>query len=326
MVVTLPNRYGSSFPGDFFTSIELNSRRPFAYDNVDKLWNVLSEEQHLPHGDVTTSRHLRRDTAVGALLFRGQSNHGYGISSSLHRLVARESKEVLTESLLGEVEKAILNEAASHGLAKNVSPGELLMILQHHWAPTRLLDVSIKPLEALYFAVEGNDATDGRLFVIWLNDQTNIELSGLTDLPWTKHVRPGGQAASDWTQAVQLVDEKPLDPRMIAQQGRFLVGGLQRAYMNLNMWHIDQLRVSERQKISMLSIGFFKKPQSSMPRTKWPALGWTIRIPAGWKSELRERLKSENISHDSMYPELSSIEWRAQRAARDFLSSGSAVI
>jgi hypothetical protein len=133
----------------------------------------------------------------------------------------------------------------------------------------------------LYFAVEGNDATNGRLFVIWLNYQTNIELSGLTDLPWTKHVPPGGQPASDWTQAVQLVVEKPLDPRMIAQQGRFLVGGLQRAYENLNMWHIDQLRI-ERQKISMRSIGFFTNSQLRMPRTKWPALGWTIRIPAEW--------------------------------------------
>lgn len=315
----LPNRYGPAFPGDFFTSVELNARLPNYYDTVDKLWDVLTQEQDFPLSDVTSYGRLRGQTVTGALLFRGQSNQGHGLSSSLHRLVSAESTQPVTEQLLGDVEAAILNEASAHGLKKNVSPGELLMILQHHWAPTRLLDVSLKPLEALYFAVERNDAIDGRLFVLWLNKQAELKLSGRADLPWTRYVRGGGQAASEWTQAVQLVNEQPLDPRMVAQQGRFLVGGVQRAYANLNMWHTNQLRVSERQKISMFCIGFFYRPDPRISR--WPALGWTIRVPAAWKSELRDRLRGVNITHDSVYPDLASIQWRAERAARDFLSS-----
>ena len=320
-MANLPNRYSSSFPGEFFARIELNARFPDTWANVEMLWQTLSEQQSLATSDFSSDTTLRQQTVVGRLFYRGQSNHGNGLSSSLHRLVANESTRAITEELLGKAERSILHEASSHGLDKNVSPGELLMMLQHHQAPTRLLDVSLKPLEALYFAVERADAKDGRLFVVWLNDQPVLKLAESDDLPWTQYVLGGGKAASKWTQSVRLVDERPLDPRMRAQEGRFLVGGVQRAYANLNIWHTKQLRVVERQKISMLCIGFLSASPGSSPDTKWPALGWTVRIPAKWKPELRARLAMINISHESMYPDLGSIEWRSQRAARDALSS-----
>lgn len=321
-MTNLPNRYGPEFPGDFFSARELNRHTSGLVDTPDQVWSALTEEQGLDLRDWSTNSRIRGATAQGRLFFRGQADGGYGLSSSLHRLIANESSTPLSEALLGEVEAAIIDQAAGHGLLKEISRGELLMILQHHSAPTRLLDVSLKPLEALYFAVEKLDARDGRLFVLWLNDQPDLVLRGTDELPWTTYVRPGGQAAAEWTQSVRLVDEQPLDPRMVAQQGRFLVGGVQRAYANLNMWHTHQLRVSERQKISMLCVGFFSSPQSSMQDTKWPALGWTIRIPSSWKAELRERLAANGITHDSMYPDLGSIAWRAERAARNSLSSG----
>lgn len=155
------------------------------------------------------------------------------------------------------------------------------------------------------------------------NEQPTLTLSGRTDLPWTAHVRAGGKAAAEWTQSVHLVDEQPLDPRMIAQQGRFLVGGIQRAYETLNMWYDRQLRVVERQAISMLSINFPKIPQREMTDTGWPALGWTIRIPAERKLELRNRLSRIGISHDSMYPDLTNIPWRTERAGRAWLGKRS---
>jgi hypothetical protein len=319
-MTNLPSRYGPEFPGDFFQAHELNGRAGVALPTPDQLWDILTEEQAVGITDWDSTTQIRRLTAPGRLFFRGQANGGHGLSSSLHRLIAEESDRPLTEALLGQVESAIIDEAAGHGLLKEISRGELLMILQHHSAPTRLLDVSLKPLEALYFAVEKLDAQDGRLFIVWLNGQPDLALRGTDELPWTGYVRPGGQAAAEWTQSVRLIDEQPLDPRMVAQQGRFLVGGVQRAYANLNMWHTRQLRVSERQKISMLCIGFFSSPQSSMRNTQWPALGWTIRIPSAWKADLRGRLATEGITHDSMYPDLASIEWRAQRAARNSLS------
>jgi hypothetical protein len=316
----LPSRYGSSFPGEYFRSRELNKQHEAALDSVGKLWDLLSAEQDLPITDSTSSNSLRSFTSIGRLFFRGQSNDGHGLSTSLHRFAKDESEDDLSEQLLADIEASILNEAASHGLDKNVTPGELLMILQHHAAPTRLLDVSLKPLEALYFAVEKYDAKDGRLFIVWLNNQPNVSLAGRTDLPWAEHLLADGKVATEWTQSVRLVDEQPLDPRMIAQQGRFLVGGIQQAFATMNLWYDKQLRTVERQSISMLSINFPLLPQARMSTTLWPALAWTIRIPSSWKMELRSRLRDVGITHDSMYPDLTNIQWRAERAGRTWLS------
>ncbi|WP_406326655.1 hypothetical protein [Streptomyces sp. NBC_00203] len=38
------------------------------------------------------------------------------------------------------------------------------------------------------------------------------------------------RAKGEWTQQVAVVAQAPLDPRMQAQRGRFLVGGLNRRY------------------------------------------------------------------------------------------------
>lgn len=290
----LDKGFGPCFPGSFFRSRELNAKRPSSYDDVDKLWRVLTEEQTFDSNDLTNSGVLRRHTRIGPLYFRGQSDQSHGLSTSLHRFVKRESNQEITEAVLGQLEQAILDDAQSRGLGKGISSGQLLMILQHHSAPTRLMDVSLKPLEALYFAVEKNDKLDGRLFIISLNERvgkpSRMMLSANNELPWTKHVRNPTQSASEWTQSVQLVDEEPLDPRMVAQRGRFLVGGVQRAYPNLNMWfEKKQLSVIERQKISMLCM-FFPLRGYLSASTNWPAIGWSIRIPSAWKPEIRRRL------------------------------------
>jgi hypothetical protein len=321
----LENRFGSDFPGTFFQSRELNATKSDEYATVDQLWNHLLEEQAVADDDISTVTNLRRQTQQGALYFRGQSNQGHGLSSSLHRLVGRESPAATTESLLSDLEETILEDARSRGLGKSVSPGQLLMILQHHFAPTRLIDVSLTPLEALFFAVESNDAVDGRLFIIALNERpdkpSKMKLSASEKLPWKRHVRNAAHSDAEWTQSVQLVDEEPLDPRMIAQRGRFLVGGVQRAYADLNIWFEDkQLRVVERQKISMLCMAF-PKGSFRTSGTGWPAIGWTVRIPRAWKSELRTRLAADfNIDRNSTYPDLGNIQWHAEIAARDSLN------
>lgn len=229
-----------------------------------------------------------------------------------------ENVDEITERGLAELEAAVLDEMAGRGVGRGMTRGELLMVLQHHGGPTRLMDVSDRPLEALYFAVEGGDATDGRLFLLNVIEREDgahrMRLSVEEDLPWAKYVRGQKQASSEWTTAVKVIDERPLDPRMVAQRGRFLVGGLQRAYSGLTLQHDGEaLTAAELQAVSMLTIGFLKRvPQ----QTQWPALGWTIRIPASEKPRLRELLSSRGISHETMYPDLSSAAWQSFEAAR----------
>ena len=323
----LQARFDGNFPGSYFRSRELNNAPEGSFDSVDGVWEALLAEQNRGNLGDGPKGIIRQLTSSNELFFRGQSNQAYGLSSSLHRLLARETDKEISEALLGKMEESILDDARSgglRGLNDTVSPGQLLMILQHHAAPTRLIDVSLKPLEALYFAVETGDNHDGRLFMMTLNPQegatARMKFGGQSELPWQQHVRGGSMAASEWTQSVYLVDEEPLDPRMVAQRGRFLVGGVQRAYANLNQWFEDkQLRVVERQKISMLCMTFPKRDQAAASK-KWPSLGWTLRIPAAWKPELRRRLGTVGIDHESTYPDMASVAWRAELAVRTSLA------
>lgn len=262
-------------------------------------------------------------TSGTRLFFRGQARAHYGLSSALHRFVLDESNKPITEKLLHEIETSILEDDSLASLSSKLKAGELLMILQHHGIPTRLVDLSTSPLEALYFAVEKYDAVDGRLFLIHPMKEHKFSLTKDRELPWDGAARGETKSKSEWTQRVLLSEDSPIDIRMAAQRGKFMVGGLHRAYQNLNMRGCGRrLNTAERIAISALCINFPMVPKSRMEKTRWPALAWTVRIPRAWKPELRERLMNSEyeISHKSMYPDMDVIKQKSLEAGRQRLS------
>lgn len=84
------------------------------------------------------------------------------------------------------------------------------MVLQHHGIPTRLVDVSVRPVEALLFAVDRDDAAAGRLIIVDLHDGAPMPLGtakpfGPTSekervLPWAGQARGGQSVARGRTQ------------------------------------------------------------------------------------------------------------------------------
>jgi hypothetical protein len=197
---------------------------------------------------------------------------------------------------------------------------ELLQVLQHHGIPTRLVDVSTGPREALWFAVDQLDATDGRLFLIRVGAKSGggaLSRSRGRELPWKDMWRGQTQALSSWTQTLALVNADPLDPRMRAQRGKFLVGGLNRRTRGRSMGRVAAV---DYPSVSSLGINFLRQLRA-VPNACWPATGWTIRIPAHWKAHLRTRLNAmdEPINFDSMYPPISEVRRLAVSAAREEL-------
>lgn len=117
-----------------------------------------------------------------------------------------------------------------------------------------------------------------------------------------------------------MVDEQPLDPRMRAQAGKFLVGGVHSAYSGLNMPGIS---AAQRPDISSLAINFKPSQGPTKLSQAWGASGWSVRVHASWKPELRDRLSRlkdeqgiENITFDAMYPPVDEIERLGKHVAK----------
>lgn len=314
----------SNIAAELFESVELNDT--FNIHSADELWTFL--ERGATHPLTGAAAPLFSGPTV---VYRGQADAGYGLSSSLYRLcLSALGHGRVAEAHLQAAEQAIISAARQQGIGRRMTDGEMLMVLQHHGIPTRLVDVSARPLEALFFAVDRNDAAAGRLFVVDLHDEDPMRL-GTTSmfgpttpderrLPWAGQAR-GGQSVGAWTDTVALVAEAPLDARMRAQAGQFVVGGLNRRYGGRAMYVRGasgrEVRASEYADVTTLSINFVR--QRRLTRSgSWPATGWTLRVAPEWKPSLRKRLAhlDDPITDDTMYPPLSEVRRLALVEAR----------
>jgi hypothetical protein len=259
----------------------------------------------------------------GNVVYRGQANGNYNVSSSLHRLMANEHPSEITEKILIESEIALIKSMRTEGLGRLMTDGELMMVLQHHGIPTRLIDVSVQPLEALFFAVDSSDEAPGRLFVVEIHDATTMNVRGKPQLPWLANSKGSHRAVGAWTKTVALIDEEALDPRMRAQQGKFLIGGINRKYYGRSMAiDGDSLKGEEFPKIVSIGINFVRQRRGKR-NANWPATGWNMRIEGAWKPELRRRLSelAEPITEDTMYPPVGEVKRLALNVLKGSLGS-----
>ncbi|NTW39524.1 MAG: FRG domain-containing protein [Cellulomonadaceae bacterium] len=306
---------------EFFTDVEIDE----SFDLVDAAASGF-EALRLPEA-------LNGWSKV-KIVFRGQRDARWGITSSLARAVSNGNHSTLREEQLSAAETRILRAArglddpdgAQAWLGLHLTDGELLAVLQHQEAPTRFIDVTEDPLVALYFASDAEDAVDGRLFAIVIRDElsdattnaldpqgSRLALDAQPGLPWPS-VTTQRNAPGAWTNSLYYVDAGRLDPRMSAQRGLFIVGGLPRSYARFPLPAISAAGLPYVMSVGM---GFRASLRRQNKINEYAtAYAWSIRVPAGSKRGIRDRLKREHeIHNDSLFPEYREFKRLAQRLA-----------
>ncbi|MBO3083022.1 FRG domain-containing protein [Cellulomonas fengjieae] len=303
-------------PEQFFSRTDVNER--FGLGTAGALWDWVRAGATSPVAGGATAL-----PSGSEVVYRGQARSSYGLTSSLYRLCREARPNGVSERTIAGVEAQLINDMRAEGIGRRMSDGQLLSVLQHHGVPTRLLDFSRTPLEALYFAVENHDTIDGRLFVVHAHGHrgsmtVNLDFAadGSRALPWENLARGDEYASSAWTQTVALVDPDDLDPRMVAQAGVFLVGGLNRRYGGRDMFaresrHAPTSKVPSELYADVTTLGINFLTRAGTRNQCWPATGWTVLVKAEWKPRLRELLNAEadSIRRDTMYPPLDEV-WR----------------
>lgn len=100
-------------------------------------------------------------------MWRGQSNINWKIHSSAYRRLSMNNKEVSENNLIF-YEEVLLEHAKHKGYhisnGRIISDFELLALLQHNGAATRLVDFSKSAFVALWFAISSQPNETGLLF------------------------------------------------------------------------------------------------------------------------------------------------------------------
>ncbi|QNN24683.1 FRG domain-containing protein [Planctomycetales bacterium ZRK34] len=142
----------------------------------------------------------RRET----FLWRGQSNVDDGLISTLDRdVLFRNAKE--RDEFVDKCLTEFKRDSYSLGMALNSLDGEALELLaRHHGLPSPLLDFTISPYIAAYFAFAGRFQSETGKIAIWQVDRALLDVED---------------------QLVQIIDDLELlrfNPRALRQKGIFL--------------------------------------------------------------------------------------------------------
>ena len=168
--------------------------------------------------------------------FRGHSNAEWGLYSTLSRYLL--DNRVHQDAWLGQEARILrLFKAKAHLYLEHVPADndayQWLALMQHHGAPTRLLDITWSPYVALFFALERatKDAAVWAFLEPAISDRESVVIRGGEQIEphdiaiW----RPGNYEThylSGNKAFVTIGKPKIMNRRLIAQSGSFIVPGI----------------------------------------------------------------------------------------------------
>lgn len=168
--------------------------------------------------------------------FRGHSDANWPLLSTLARYL--RDNRVHPDAWRGQEARLLrLFKAKAHLYLEHVPPDDdayqWLALMQHHGAPTRLLDITWSPYVALFFALERatKDAAVWAFLEPAISDRESVVIRGKEEIRphdiaiwrpgnYENHYLPGNRAF------VTIGKPKIMNRRLIAQSGSFIVPGI----------------------------------------------------------------------------------------------------
>ncbi len=264
--------------------------------------------------------------ATGAnFVWRGAVDSTWALHSSLVRRYLELNGRLPTEAQLKELERRIVLEAKDWSLDWHAGGGrlaglELLAALQHYGAPTRLIDFTFNPLIALWFAVERMDSFDGRIFAVDISDRIVDRVQASGSDPWWFHKCP-----DDWARRSWVWRPPPFEPRMVPQDGCFLIGGIPGTVPARNVKEPGQwrlLRAAEVRECMSLPFSLIQYDQTTAAAegrrlTGRPPVTRAFTLRIGNKAELRLDLeRTFGYTHATVYPDFPGFAQHAAAVGR----------
>jgi hypothetical protein len=182
--------------------------------------------------------------ADGKHCFRGQASAAWGLVPSIYRGASRIGRplQAVEGTELAQIERDVYRQFSLHArrfLPPMVNGWDEIAIAQHHGVPTRLLDWTLSPFVAAYFALMEDGAEDPAIWALNLSRYpfpSELGRRQMNHAHRTENVEQflGSQPrflqkvtvkdAGGPTRASLVVFEAPtLGPRIAAQQGLFSV-------------------------------------------------------------------------------------------------------
>jgi FRG domain len=260
-------------------------------------------------------------------VWRGVPDWRWRVQSSLVRELLEENGELPIEDQVRKRELKLIRDARDWRIAQDLGDNgtdqHVLAILQHHGAPTRLLDVTSNPMTALWFACQKSNALRKCLGVLLAFDVTDIELLrtlpselprtwGTVNDPLSWHLEHALQESSKDGKPF-LVEPSLPDARMRAQEGLFITGAVPHL-PTVN--GVDALPLTAAQPPSGLDELFALDDRGrGRPRTL-PFV--VVAIPTQIKSKMRTHLATTyNRSQKTMFPDVAGFADAVRRGLVD---------
>lgn len=219
--------------------------------------------------------------------FRGQANALWHLNNAIERTDFIHFKTGIEANFVAESQRGARNY-----LTKDETPEHLiewLALMQHHGAPTRLLDFSKSPFIAAYFAFEFCVMMEGHHIAVWCVNMEHLRKKALEILS-----QEFGGALKE---TENLINEK-LFQVLFYQNNKNLV------------FPVEPFRINRRyslQQSIFVSTGTSAAPFMQQLNFLGPDLPKTvvkIEIPATEKKEALRALLMMNLHRASLFPDL----------------------